>query len=406
MVKKNPKYLPLYNSDKRYFIITGGRNSGKSYEISTFQTLLTYEVNQNILFTRYTMSSAGKSIIPELTDKIEALECKDAFYITQNEITNLLTDSKIMFSGIKTSSGNQTANLKSLHDMTTWVLDEAEEMINESEFDKIDLSIRSKKQQNRVIQVLNPTTKEHWIWKRWFENSHTYINIDGYQIPISTHPDVCHIHTTYLDNIENIPKDYLKQIQYIKENNPEKYKHVILGGWLDKAEGVIIENWIEGKFDESLPFIYGMDFGYVTDPTTLVKVAVDKTNRIVYVHELMYDKGLSTNDIEVRLKSFNLGRNKIVADSAEPRLINDLAYTGLNIIPCEKYPNSVQQTLTDLLEYKIIVTENSYNLKRELSNYVWNDRKSNVPIDKWNHLIDAIRYAHADLTKGSTFYFK
>ena len=405
MVKKNPKYLPLYNSDKRYFIITGGRNSGKSYEISTFQTLLTYELNQNILFTRYTMSSASKSIIPELVDKIEALECKDAFYVTQNEITNLLTDSKIMFSGIKTSSGNQTANLKSLHDMTTWVLDEAEEMINESEFDKIDLSIRSKKQQNRVIQVLNPTTKEHWIWKRWFENSHTYINIDGYQIPISTHPDVCHIHTTYLDNIENIPADYLRQIEYIKKNNPEKYKHVILGGWLDKAEGVIIENWSEGEFDETLPFIYGMDFGYVTDPTTLVKVAVDKANRLVYVHELMYDKGLSTNDIEVRLKSFNLGRSKIVADSAEPRLIGDLAYTGINIEPCEKYPNSVQQTLTDLLEFKIIVTKESHNIKRELSNYVWNDRKSNVPIDKWNHLIDAIRYAHADLTKGIDFYF-
>ena len=252
MVKKNPKYLPLYNSDKRYFIITGGRNSGKSYEVSTFQTLLTFEQNQNILFTRYTMSSAGKSIIPELTDKIEALQCKDAFYITQNEITNVLTDSKIMFSGIKTSSGNQTANLKSLHDMTTWVLDEAEEMVNEVEFDKIDLSIRSKKQQNRVIQVLNPTTKEHWIWKRWFENSHKYIDIDGHKIPISTHPEVCHIHTTYLDNIENIPADYLRQIELIKKNNPEKYKHVILGGWLDKAEGVIIDNWEEGNFDESV----------------------------------------------------------------------------------------------------------------------------------------------------------
>ena len=405
MVKKNPKYLPLYNSDKRYFIITGGRNSGKSYEVSTFQTLLTYEQNQNILFTRYTMSSAGKSIIPELTDKIEALECKPAFHITQNEITNLVTDSKIIFSGIKTSSGNQTANLKSLHDMTTWVLDEAEEMQNEAEFDKIDLSIRSKKQQNRIIQVLNPTTKEHWIWKRWFENTHKYIDIDGYKIPISTHPDVCHIHTTYLDNLENIPKDYLKQINYIKENNPEKYKHVILGGWLDKAEGVIFENWHEGEFDTSLPFIYGMDFGYVTDPTTLIKVAVDKVNRIVYVDELLYDKGLSTNDIEVRLKSFNLGNIMIVGDSAEPRLIGDLASVGINIVPCEKYPNSVQQTLTDLLEYKMIVTENSVNIKRELSNYVWNNKKANVPIDAYNHTIDSIRYAHAELTKGINFFF-
>jgi phage terminase large subunit len=317
----------------------------------------------------------------------------------------LVTDSKIIFSGIKTSSGNQTANLKSLHDMTTWVLDEAEEMQNESEFDKIDLSIRSKKQQNRIIQVLNPTTKEHWIWKRWFENTHKYIDIDGYKIPISTHPDVCHIHTTYLDNLENIPKDYLKQINYIKENNSEKYKHVILGGWLDKAEGVIFENWHEGEFDTSLPFIYGMDFGYVTDPTTLIKVAVDKVNRIVYVDELLYDKGLSTNDIEVRLKSFNLGNIMIVGDSAEPRLIGDLASVGINIVPCEKYPNSVQQTLTDLLEYKMIVTENSVNIKRELSNYVWNNKKANLPIDAYNHTIDSIRYAHAELTKGINFFF-
>lgn len=405
MVKKNPKYAPLYTSKKRYFIITGGRNSGKSFEVSTFQTLLTFEQHHNILFTRYTMSSASKSIIPELTDKIEALECKDAFHITQNEIYNLETNSLITFSGIKTSSGNQTANLKSLHDMTTWVLDEAEEMVNETEFDKIDLSIRSNKNQNRVILVLNPATKEHWIWKRWFENSHTYIDIDGHQIPVSTHPDVCHIHTTYLDNIDNIPEDYLRQIQQIKLNNPEKYKHVILGGWLNKAEGVIIENWKEGDFDESLPFIYGMDFGYVTDPTALVKIAIDKTKRIVYVDECMYDKGLSTNEIESRLKSLIDVRKKIVADCAELRLIDDLGYTGINIHPCEKYPGSVQQTLTDLLSWQIIVTEKSHNIKREFNNYVWNDRKANIPIDKYNHLCDAIRYAHAELTKGIEFYF-
>ncbi len=405
MIKQLKAYKPLYTTDKRYILLTGGRNSAKSYHVSTFQTLLTFEIGHNILFSRYTMSSAGKSIIPEINDKIEALECKDAFFVTSNEVINLNTDSRILFSGIKTSSGNQTANLKSLHDMSTWVLDEAEEMVNESEFDKIDLSIRSKKNQNRVILILNPTTKEHWIWKRWFENSHKYVEIDGYQIPISTHPDVCHIHTTYLDNIANIPPDYLRQIENIKLNNPDKYKHVILGGWLDKAEGVILNNWQEGDFDDSLPFIYGMDFGYSVDPTTLIKVAVDKDRKIVYCKELLYEKSLSTQDIENRIRSFTDCRTKIVADSAELRLINDLGANNINIVPCEKYPNSVQKTLTDLLEYKLIVSEDSYNLKRELSNYVWNDKKSNIPIDKYNHLIDALRYAHADITQGNNFVF-
>lgn len=125
---------------------------------------------------------------------------------------------------------------------------------------------------------MNPATKEHWIWKRFFEGHTKYIEIDGAQIPISTHPDICHIHTTYLDNIDNLSESYLNSMDRIKEANPKKYKHIVLGGWLDKAEGVIFENWKEGEFDESLPYIYGMDFGY-TDPTVVVKVALDKEKK-------------------------------------------------------------------------------------------------------------------------------
>ncbi len=149
MIQRSRDYQPLYNTDKRYILITGGRGSGKSFEVGTFLSLLTYEQQHRILFTRYTMASAGISIIPEFMEKIELLEVPHHFDINKSEITNTETGSDILFRGIKTSSGNQTANLKSLQGVTTWVLDEAEELIDESIFDTIDLSIRKKGIQNR-----------------------------------------------------------------------------------------------------------------------------------------------------------------------------------------------------------------------------------------------------------------
>ena len=163
----NKKYN-LLGSDSRYFVITGGRGSGKSYSLNSFLLLLTYESGHVILFTRYTLTSANVSIIPEFIDKIDRADLSNDFYITKDEIVNLKTGSKILFKGIKTSSGTQTANLKSLAGVTTFVLDEAEELVDEDVFDKIDLSVRHNTKQNRVILILNPVTKEHFIYKRFF----------------------------------------------------------------------------------------------------------------------------------------------------------------------------------------------------------------------------------------------
>jgi len=160
----NDKYIPLFQSDSRYYIISGGRGSGKSFGVSVFLLNLTYEKGHKVLFTRYTLASASSSIIPEFIEKIELMGVESDFRITKDEIINLTTGSSIMFKGIKTSSGNQTASLKSLSGVTTFVLDEAEELTDEDTFAKIDFSIRSKTKQNRVMLVMNPTTKEHWIY--------------------------------------------------------------------------------------------------------------------------------------------------------------------------------------------------------------------------------------------------
>ena len=219
MIKINKKYLPIAESDGRYFIVTGGRGSGKSFSINLLLVLLTYEAGHTILFTRYTLSSTYISIIPEFIEKLELLKKFDDFHITKDEIKNKRSGSKIIFKGIKTSSGDQTANLKSLQGVTTFVLDEAEELTNEDTFDKIDLSVRQQGKQNRVILILNPTTKEHWIYKRFFEDK-------GVQESVNTSKDnVTYIHTTYLDNLENLSESYINQIDNIKKRRPQKYKN-------------------------------------------------------------------------------------------------------------------------------------------------------------------------------------
>jgi len=168
LITLNKKYSCLFENDTRYFIITGGRGSSKSFGVGTFTSLLSFESGHKILFTRQTMTSAHLSIIPEFQEKIDLLELNDFFEVNKSEIRNKKSGSEIIFKGIKTSSGDQTANLKSLQGVTTWILDEAEELIDETVFDKINLSIRQKGKQNRVILILNPATKEHWIYRKFF----------------------------------------------------------------------------------------------------------------------------------------------------------------------------------------------------------------------------------------------
>ena len=384
MIKLNNKYKPLFNNDTRFFIITGGRGSSKSFGVGTFANLLSFESNHRILFTRQTMTSAHLSIIPEFQEKIDLMELNDYFTITKNEITNIQSGSEIIFRGIKTSSGDQTANLKSLQGVTTWILDEAEELTDETTFDKINLSIRQKGKQNRVILILNPSTKEHWIYKRFFEAEGVTEGFNGVK------GNTTYIHTTYLDNIENLDSSFIDEIERIKTTNPKKYNHVILGGWLDKAEGVVFTNWEFGAFNpDNIQTSFGQDYGYSVDPTTLTEVAIDKKQRIIYVKECFYKTKLTTSEI------FNLNKNYanrslIIGDNAEGRLIDELRAMGNNTVRCDKPP--IEFGVSLMQDYKIVVEPNSHNIAKELNNYVYLDKGSKLYLDAYNHAIDGIRY--------------
>ena len=199
MINLNHKYIPLFENDTRFFIVTGGRGSAKSFATTSFCCALSREKNHKILYTRQTMSSAHLSIIPEFQEKIELLEMSNQFSINKAEIKNIASGSEILFRGLKASSGDQTANLKSLQGITTWVLDEAEELTDEDKFDTIQRSIRSNNHQNRIILILNPATKEHWIYKRFFEGMGVEEGFNGVK------DNVTYIHTSFLDNVDHLP---------------------------------------------------------------------------------------------------------------------------------------------------------------------------------------------------------
>ena len=400
MIVPQEIYHPLYTDNEKFIIlITGGRGSGKSFNASTFIERLTFEMTpvekivHQILYTRYTMVSAGMSIIPEMMEKIELDGTTRYFKTTKTDIVNKMTKSRIMFRGIKTSSGNQTAKLKSIQGITTFVCDEAEEWTNEEEFDKIMLSIRKKGIQNRIIIIMNPCDSNHFIYQKYIEKTHKLVEIDGVQVQISTHPNVLHIHTTYFDNLENLSPEFLKEVGDMKVNNPEKYAHVVIGQWADVAEGAVFKKWgIVKEFPRECKKVgIGQDFGFTNDPSAAVRCGIID-NRL-YVDELFYETDMLSSAIANRLKPFSM---KVFADSQDPRLIQEIKNRGVNIYPVDKFPGSIKAGIDKIKDMEFFVTERSYNLITELRKYVWDKDKDgnyiNEPVDEYNHLMDAIRY--------------
>ena len=340
--------------------------------------------NIRVLFTRYTMTSAHLSIIPEFLEKIGLLGYEDVFSINKAEVVNLKNKSDILFRGIKTSAGNQTASLKSLTGVSNWILDEAEELIDEDIFDTIDLSIREKDIQNRIILVLNPVTKEHWIYDRFFESKGVEGGFNGVK------DNVCYIHSTYLDNKDNLSQSFLERIKTIKHNNFKKYTHKIMGGWLDKAEGVVFEHWSIGEFNPNdLQTSCGLDFGFSIDPDSLTEVAIDKKHKKIYLKEHIYRNGLKSHEL-AQIVLDKVGETLVIADSSEPRLIADLKHLGVNIKPVKK--GTIESGITRMQDYELIITPESTNIAKELNNYAYQDKGSKLYIDNWNHGIDGIRY--------------
>jgi phage terminase large subunit len=189
---------------------------------------------------------------------------------------------------------------------------------------------------------------------------------------------------------DKLPDSLLESIRRRQKEDQKWYEHIILGGFLDVAEGVIFDNWEVGDFNEDSDWECGADFGWSNDPNTLIKVSIDQKRKVIWLKEELYKTGLTTDELGNIFRNVAGGR-LIIADSAEGRLIEEIKRSGINIKPCVKGAGSVKEGVLLMRGYKIIVDKDSKNMIKELNNYVWAE-KGERPIDMYNHLIDAARY--------------
>jgi PBSX family phage terminase large subunit len=301
------KYRPLFKLLDETFhpeidtvIITGGRYSLKSYTVSIFSLLSLVHYQWNTLYTRFTNMSIVDSVKPEVSDKIELMGFDGIVQNTQSHIE--YNGNRISFKGIKTGSLGQTANLKSLSGFNLFVNDEAEELPDYKTFKKIFYSIRSATKRNLTILILNPTTKEHWIFKEFFEKK----GLTGGDNCIKD--NVMYIHSSYLDADQaQIPKNILADYNRLKTEDPKEYENIVLGGWVAELEGQIFpERSLKRykEFPENMEYftIAAIDTADEGDNFFSMPIARVYGNR-VYIFDAIFDQdNLTIQESQVQSK--------------------------------------------------------------------------------------------------------
>jgi len=282
--------------------------------------------------------------------------------------------------------------------------EEAYEIMKESDFDMLDESIRGEVPEGlfkQITMTFNPWNEHHWIKKRFFD--------------APPDPDILALTTNYMCN-EWLDAADRKVFETMKKNNPRRYRVAGLGDW-GIVEGLIFENWEEKAFNleeiKKIPGIksaFGLDFGYTNDPSALWCGMIDLQGKTIYVFDEMYKKGMSNEAIAKEVTNMGYRKERIRADSAEPKSIDRLRDIGLsNITAARKGKDSVNNGIDFIQDFKIIIHPRCVNFITEISNYTWDTdkfgKKLNIPIDDFNHLMDAMRYALEEFVKGKSFSF-
>ena len=355
-MKANPNFEYLHErvNNQRVTLLQGGTRSGKTY--ATIYFLIDYcllYTGMEIDIVRDTFTALKATAWKDFQDVLMSCNLYDDRNHNKTDHSYTLNGNNINYYGADTPD--------KIHGRSRDIL-----WINEAhQFPQSTIDQLFPRTRYRIICDYNPALGlEHWL--------------DKY---IAKYPPLI---TTYKDN----PYLTVEQVEDIESRTGNKYWWSIYGsGERAAREGAIFTNWNIGDFDTSLPYCYGQDYGFSIDPTTLIKVAIDSSKKIVYCHELLYStNSMGTEAIYSTNKELIQKPNDlIVADNAEGRLISDLKGKGLNIIACTKGQGSVQAGITALQDYTLVVTNTSVNLKSELSNYIWNDKKAGIPVDAFNH---------------------
>ena len=385
----NKTYLPqLDNYDTRFNVFYGGAGSGKS--VFAFQKMilkyLKYE-KRKCLVIRKTQNSLKDSCFALIKTILSDWHLYDQCKINKTDLTiELPNGSNFIFKGL-----DDAERIKSIADIDDIVVEECTE-IDEFDFDQLCLRLRSKKLYNQVHVMFNPVSKDNWVYKRWFAQEYNKAN-------------TIVLHTTYKDN-KFLPKEYIENLLEMEKNNPIYYRIYALGEFATLSK-LIYTNWKVESFDHmeilkakaNRTTIFGTDFGYTNDYTTLICSIIDETEKKIWIYDEHFEKHLTNEDIYNMYVDHRVAGERIVCDSSEPKSIEELRRYGCKRVEgAVKGKDSIMNGIQLIQQYQIIVHSDCTQIQEELRNYTFvKDRQTkeyiNKAIDKYNHGLDAFRYS-------------
>ncbi len=399
-------YKDYWSFKGRYRVCKGSRASKKSKTtaLNFIYRIMKYP-QSNLLVVRKVFRTLKDSAYTDLRWAIRQLHVEQYWEYKESplELMYKPTGQKILFRGLDEPMKLTSITVDVGYLCWAWI-EEAYEIAKESDFDTLDESIRGQVTGDLFKQItltFNPWNEGHWIKKKFFDAEPSN--------------DILAKTTNYLCN-EFLDISDLRLFERMKKENPKRYKVAGLGDW-GISEGLIYENWEEREFDiqevlkiPDIESAFGLDFGYTNDPSALFAGLISKERREIYVTDELYKKALTNNKLAEEIKNMGYGKERITADSAEPKSIDELYDLGLKgISGARKGKDSINNGIQFIQGYKIIVHPRCVNFLTEISNYTWAkdkfDKPINKPIDMFNHLMDAMRYALEKFMEGERFSF-
>ena len=351
VLKVNPIFEPLFRDDldqPRYYQVYGGRGSGKSFIASIAAVQLTYSTyGHNIMYLRATMTTIEDSSYKDVMDAIKFLGKQSDFKTIKNRIINKVTGAIISFKGIRSTSG---AKLKSLSGFTTVIIEEAMDVTSFEEFSEVDEGVRVKGKPLKIILLYNPGVAiGSWLHDEWF--------IEG-EPNRDTYGDTAFMHSTFLDNEENLNPSVVQRYKDLEFKRPKYYRNNILAEWTLDAEGRIYDGWPIYDFMQDTPefTVYGLDFGYGgKDSTALIKI--DYFQGSWYCTEIFNKASMRISETIVAMKVAGVPSNaKIYADYAVPTFLTEIRLGGFSgVRKCKK--GKVDVELKKIQDKSIIIID-------------------------------------------------
>ena len=392
-------YATYWNYKGRYRVVKGGRGSKKSTTTALWiiYNMMKYPL-ANTLVIRRVFNTHKDSTYTQLKWASNVLGVSHLWKFSKSplEATYIPTGQKILFRGLDDPMSITSITVEHGHLCWCW-FEEAFQIMNEDDFNKVDMSIRGELPKGYFKQItlsFNPWSEKHWLKKRFFDVKDE---------------DVLAITTNYTCN-EFLGEDDKKLFEKMKINNPRRYNIEGLGNW-GIAEGLVYNNFEELDFNvenikkrPNVKSAFGLDFGYTNDPTAFIASLIDLDNMEIFIFDEHYQKAMSNKDIANMIKYKGYSKERIVGDSSEPKSIDDIKRQGIyRLKGARKGKDSILNGIQYIQDFKIYVHPKCENTLIELSNYVWDTKEGNVinkPIDDYNHLMDALRYSLEDIRLG------